>query len=262
MKDSNLLLGISLDIDTFKAHLKRISKDGYKLHELDKDLLLQKTRDLYDNILKLETSVEIISTQIKKPEKEVVLPKKEVVKIVEETIVEKEITKPKTEEVELDIQHAEPLSFEKEEVIIAENNDNLIEESKSEIEDLPKAVEEKTEAVTTFQQESGPDLFSTNQATISDRFEGKDEKSLADKLQQSKLNDLRSAIGINEKFLFINELFSGDMGRYDKTLDELNSMQSKTGLDTFFMELKIEKQWNEEEDAFVKFKELVDRKFA
>lgn len=51
------------------------------------------------------------------------------------------------------------------------------------------------------------------------------------------------------------------MGRYNKILDELNSMQSKTGLATYLMELKIEKQWNEEMDAYVKFNELVNRKF-
>lgn len=246
MNKSNLLLGISLDIDTFKAHLKRISKDGYKLHELDKDLLLQKTRDLYDNILKLET----------------VLPEKEVVETVKDTFVKEEIVKPEPEKVELEIQQPKPLRSEKEEPVIVEKEEVLIEESKTEITDQPKVVEEKLKPESIFQEEPRMDLFSNSQATISDRFEGKEEKSLADKLQQSTLNDLRSAIGINEKFLFINELFSGDMGRYNKILDELNSMQNKTGLDTFFMELKIEKQWDEEAEAFVKFKELVDRKFT
>ncbi len=76
------------------------------------------------------------------------------------------------------------------------------------------------------------------------------------------MDDLRSAIGINEKFLFINELFNGDMGRYNKAIDELNSMQNKTGIDTYLMEIKIEKQWSDDDDAFIKFKELVDRKFS
>ena len=262
MKESNLLLGISLDIDTFKAHLKRISKDGYKLHELDKDILLQKTRELYDNILKLETAGETNIIQQKKPEKEVILAKMELVETIKETIVEEEIVKPEPEKVELDIQQTEPKTIEKEETVKEENETDFAEVSKPEIAEAPKAVEEKEETEPTIQQESGMDLFSTNQSTISDRFVGKEEKSLADTLQQSTLNDLRSAIGINEKFLFINELFAGDMGRYNKVLDELNSMQNKTGLDTFFMELKIEKQWNEEIEAFVKFKELLDRKFA
>jgi len=262
MNKSNLLLGISLDIDTFKAHLKRISKDGYKLHELDKDLLLQKTRDLYDNILKLETAGEVNKKPVEKPETKTVLSETVVVETAKEIIVEKVVVMPEPEKVEIEIQQTESTIVEKEEPIVVEKETVIAEEIKPEVAELPKAVAEKVEPEQTIQQESGMDLFSTNQSTISDRFVGKDEKSLADKLQQSTLSDLRSAIGINEKFLFINELFAGDMGRYNKTLDELNSMQNKTGLDTFFMELKIEKQWNEEEEAFIKFKELVDRKFA
>ena len=257
MGKSNLLMNIGLDMDTFKAHIKRMSKEGYVLHELDKDLLLQKTRELYDNIHQLETSG---VKEIVKEEPTVIVPEKpierEVEVKIEEVVVELE---PEVPNVEIKVE--KPEIIEEEVVDIEETEDVIIEENtREEVEKIDSKIENQSPPEKNV--DSTIDLFSNAQETISDKFVEKDEKSLADKLQESPLSDLRAAIGINEKFLFINELFNGDMGRYNKILDELNSMQSKTGLATYLMELKIEKQWNEDMEAYVKFKELVDRRFA
>ena len=254
MKDSKLLGGISLDIETFKAHLKRISRDGYKLHQLDKDLLLEKTRELYDNILRLETSGQKESVELQKPETVATEPKEDVIETVEEKTVEVELSVPLPEKKEEETKPKETISFEPKKTIIEENEDVFVETPQPEPEPQP-------EPQTQPQPQSHFDLFSSNQTIVSDKFAGKEEKSIAEKMQQGKIEDLRQAIGINEKFLFINELFNGDMGRYNKTLDELNAMPNKLAIETFLMELKIEKQWDEELDAFVKFKELMDRKF-
>jgi len=248
MGDSKLLRGISLDIETFKAHLKRISRDGYQLHQLDKDLLLEKTRELYDNILQLETSKKPENIPLQKPETVVSQPKKEVIETVDEKPVEVELSVPQVEKKEEQTKPKETISFEPKKTVIEENEDVFVETPE------PQPQPEPT-------PQSHFDLFSTNQTLVSDKFAGREEKSIAEKMQQGKIEDLRQAIGINEKFLFINELFNGDMGRYNKTLDELNAMPNKLAIETFLMELKIEKQWNEEMEAFVKFKELMDRKF-
>lgn len=75
------------------------------------------------------------------------------------------------------------------------------------------------------------------------------------------MNDLRQSIGINEKFLFINELFNGDMGRYNKAIDELNELKTLKGAEIFLLELKVQNQWDSELDAFLKLKDLTERKF-
>ena len=38
--------------------------------------------------------------------------------------------------------------------------------------------------------------------------------------------DIRNVIGINDKYLFINELFGSDKENYENTLDELNKLQN------------------------------------
>ena len=74
-------------------------------------------------------------------------------------------------------------------------------------------------------------------------------------------NDLRQAIGINEKFLFINGLFNGDLGRYNKAIDEFNELSTKEGVNAHFLELKIHNQWSDDNEGVVKLKALLDRKF-
>jgi hypothetical protein len=275
MVKSNLLTSISLDIDAFKAHLKRMSKEGYSIHKLDKDLLLQKTRDLYDNISQMEVmggqpvdlpdrvenkAVETPLEGKKEEVKAIVDPAPEKMKETENPasaeIIQQDMTEEKISIESADKQDS-PISIEFEDVSDLNAEPDTIgnaEETQQEQESKPGQKEPPV-------PESTYDLFSATSETLSDKFATTEEKSIADKLKLSKLEDLRSAIGINEKFLFINELFNGDMGRYNKALDELNSMQNKTGVDTYLMELKIEKQWSDEDDAFIKFKELVDRKF-
>lgn len=276
MGKSNLLTSLSLDIETFKAHLKRISKEEYKVHQLDKDLLLEKTRKLYDNILQLEVDGEeniepkntiekpvekVVPKEEPKPIVDIQPPKQEIVE--EETVVEEQ---PKVEEEVKDEQ--EEIQPE----VINEEVEEIVTEKKQELNIDFKQAEENIQQEDNNQagpshkdagnkQESTYDLFSPSSNTVSDKFATTEDKSIASKLQQNKLGDLRDAIGINEKFMFINELFNGDMGRYNKAIDEINSLQSKAGSDTYIMELKIEKQWDMESDAFIKFKELVDRKF-
>jgi len=80
-------------------------------------------------------------------------------------------------------------------------------------------------------------------------------------MQKSKVTDLRQSVGINEKFLFINELFNGDMGRYNKVIDELNEMQTLQGVETFLLEIKVQNQWDGESPAYLKLKGLAERKF-
>lgn len=257
MGKSNLLINISLDIDTFKELIKRFSKDGYVLHELDKELLLRKTRELYDNIHQLETSVRKEIVQVEKFDMDVEIPIEKVVEVE----VNEEVVELKPEVIDTEDKEQESENIEEETLDIDENEDVIIENHQTE--EVNNVIpEEESESYAEKNDSSTIDLFSVSKETISDKFVEKDEKNLADKLQQIQLSDLRSAIGINEKFLFINELFNGDMGRYNKILDELNSMQSKTGLSTYLMELKIEKQWNEDMEAYIKFKELVDRRFV
>ena len=88
-----------------------------------------------------------------------------------------------------------------------------------------------------------------------------EDHSLAAKLQQNPGRDLKSVIGINDKFLFVNELFGGSMEKYNKSIENLNDLKTLNGAMIYLNELKIELQWNSSNEAYQKLTELVRRKF-
>lgn len=88
-----------------------------------------------------------------------------------------------------------------------------------------------------------------------------DDHSLAAKLQQNPILDLKSVIGINDKFLFVNELFGGSMEKYNKSIENLNDLKTLNGAMIYLNELKIELQWNSSNEAYKKLSDLVRRKF-
>ncbi len=61
---------------------------------------------------------------------------------------------------------------------------------------------------------------------IQDLFEECDTKDPGSRYTQSKINDIARSMGINDKILTINELFDGDQGLFNKTIDKLNNMSS------------------------------------
>ena len=96
--------------------------------------------------------------------------------------------------------------------------------------------------------------------TLGEKMMGEDH-SLAAKLQQKPVSDLKSAMGINDKFLFVNELFGGSMEKYNKSIDNLNDLKTLNGALIYLNELKIELQWNDSNEAYQKLKNLVTHKF-
>lgn len=53
-------------------------------------------------------------------------------------------------------------------------------------------------------------------------FRYKAATDISQKLSASKLDDLQKALGLNEKFLYINELFGGDVGQFQNAIKALN----------------------------------------
>lgn len=98
--------------------------------------------------------------------------------------------------------------------------------------------------------------------TLGDRFQQEQDPTLADKLQHSTLNSLQSAIGINDKFLFVNELFNGSMEKYNRSIANLDDLKTLNGALIYLNELRIELQWNSSNEAYKKLLELVHRKFG
>lgn len=98
--------------------------------------------------------------------------------------------------------------------------------------------------------------------TLGERLQQQQDPTLADKLQHSALNSLQSAIGINDKFLFVNELFNGSMEKYNRSIANLDDLKTLNGALIYLNELRVELQWNSSNEAYKKILELVHRKFG
>ena len=88
------------------------------------------------------------------------------------------------------------------------------------------------------------------------------KKSVAENLQHNKIADLKAAIGINEKFQFINELFQGNMKEYNVAIDQFNSFSSFSEADSYLTNLKELYKWDSENTFVANFKELLQRRFS
>ena len=134
----------------------------------------------------------------------------------------------------------------------------LDEEVKAEKEEIERQSSEGMTGV--FTEEDDAEFELSTGETLGEKMMGEDN-SLAAKLQQAPGRDLKSVIGINDKFLFVNELFGGSMEKYTKSIENLNDLKTLNGAMIYLNELKIELQWNSSNEAYLKLKDLVSRKF-
>ncbi len=91
--------------------------------------------------------------------------------------------------------------------------------------------------------------------------QGKTE--LIEVLKESPVKDLRKAVGINDRFLFINELFRGDENLYERSIKTINSFNIYAEAEFWISrELKLKLEWNNELPSVQYFDQLVKRRFS
>ena len=166
-----------------------------------------------------------------------------------EPIVEPEVEKPEDSELAEDALEPEPIPepvkvVEPEPVKVVEHEPVAAPElaPESKVFTQPK-VEEKP------QQRSLNDLFNEQ------------KQDLGEKFQQTKITDLTKAMSINDKFLFIRELFKNKSEEFSHAIHTLNKCENiEEAFDT--MEgLKKQYFWDSTSSAYLALCDLVRRKF-
>ncbi len=86
--------------------------------------------------------------------------------------------------------------------------------------------------------------------SLHNRISGqKEEKSIGTRMQQKPIENLKEVIGVNEKFLFINELFNGNIQDYHNAVAKLNSMQDVKQAFDYLNALGIDYSWDANRSA-------------
>lgn len=98
--------------------------------------------------------------------------------------------------------------------------------------------------------------------TLADRIATKNTRStVSEKLNRVPVKDLRVSIGLNEKFQFINQLFSGDSGKYNFSIEYLNNCGSNDVAQEYLRNISTQYNWEEHAASATLFVDLVERRY-
>jgi hypothetical protein len=122
-----------------------------------------------------------------------------------------------------------------------------------------------TEIPTLSQQHSIKEineLLGIRDASLNDKLKEHKEE-IGHKLNGHPIRDLKKAIGINDRFVFINELFRGDEAMYERSLKTINGFRIYAEAEYWIeRELKVKLGWLDNNEATKHFYQLIKRRFS
>ena len=132
------------------------------------------------------------------------------------------------------------------------------------IDDVPTLAGRQNTAVSLFPniKEVHETLPTNNNVSLNDRLK-QNSSELSDTLQDTPVKDLRKAIGINDRFKFLNELFRGDDAMYERSIKTINSYAIYPEAEYWIRrELKLKLGWDDKNETVRQFDQLVRRRFS
>ncbi|MBN1200131.1 MAG: hypothetical protein JXA23_12320 [Bacteroidales bacterium] len=104
------------------------------------------------------------------------------------------------------------------------------------------------------------DLFAAEEPTFSMKLREAREQTLPPKAEP--VEHLKQLININDKFIFINELFDGSLKEYNEAIETLNGFQVKNDAYEYLDLLRKKNLWELGSGTLMKLKEIVERYHA
>ena len=252
-------------LNELNEQFETIKKNEVRVPQIEIDIIMATMRRLYESMSYLNKQ-------------------KPLEKVVEAVETKTEIEEVKTEAVPVEAISEEPEVKEviTEETVIADevsDFEKVTDDFQEEIDTLEEsaihAVEEQVEqeiealemkAETQEAEKPNPSLllqfedeiFSVNESVA----QKTDDNSLVNKLSNTRIENLKSAIGINDKFYFINELFSGNSQAYEDVIYTLNNFKRFDEAMQYTSTLKHKYDWSTETEAYQKLIHFLERKFV
>ncbi|MDD2278297.1 MAG: hypothetical protein PHD06_05550 [Bacteroidales bacterium] len=238
VKSTNLKSLLERVNEIEKIVSRALQKDS--LSAIEHDLLLEKLRLVYDELLFANNKEEKVESVKPKP------------------IVIKEQVKP-TKEVLEDVSPFEISVDDSSEIAITADDDREViiqdETIQDEVdEDIPVIHHD----LSTEKEQSIPlgDKYK-NKQKFRNEILGQNKKDFATVLQNKAIGDLTKAIGINDKFLFTKELFNGNAEFYSKSINKLNEF---TDINDALIYIQENFNWDNDNEAASQLIDLIRRK--
>lgn len=220
------------------------------------DVLTDELRDLYERLVVLRYKALEKGLKTSKAEPLVSVP------VVNEKPIEPIPVKPEIQPIKFTV--SEPIVAPQ--VIVQPQPEIIMEEKKPESVNEVKTVQaglfESNPSQNTSSQTSIAEKYAAQQkTTIAEKFAAEQKMTLADKLKMTRINDLRTAIGINQKFLFMNDLFEGENTVFNNAINRLNSCGSGDEAKSVLGEYAQKYGWDKDAERVQQFYELIDRRY-
>ena len=236
-----MISSVRAQLDALEAKVAQLSQDAVT-EVIDDTPIDLDIEDVFDDIPVVEPAAETVEESVAETVAETVT---ETIAEVVEEVVEDSVAETVPEEVE-DIDDDLPF-MEEEDLPAAEEDIPAVEE-----EDLPSAKEEDLPAA-----EMLIDAAAANaKPTVIDAMTAKQAWRTA--IPGSPVRDIRSAISLHDRILFINGLFDEDPMLFQEVLTAINSMSSVDEVVEYLGEKRPD--WNMESDEVYRFMMAVRRR--
>jgi len=106
------------------------------------------------------------------------------------------------------------------------------------------------------------DVIGSNGASLNDQLR-EEKKEVGHLLKETPLKDLKKGIGVNDRFVYLSELFRGDEAMYERSLKTINGFRILPEAEYWInRELKIKLGWDDNHHVTQQFYQLVRRRFS
>ncbi|MBP9993935.1 MAG: hypothetical protein KBT67_03200 [bacterium] len=251
--DENVILKLKRHLGKMMVQVDFLYRNGRELSQFDYDILMDRTREFY------ELLVDSQEYNMEKEEEEPENPT--------DTEVEFEIENQNEDEDDDDWEDEDDTIFSVEKAEETKEGEEETEETENEEdEETEEEMREETEIVENEEENDDEETEKEEHVTFFniepvEEPEKTDDNSLASRLQHQPISDIKTAVSLNDRIMMTNDLFRGSSERYNKTINILNEFPTFGGAVIYLNELRIELQWDVESEAYLKLKELVERRF-
>ena len=261
MKRQSIHQQIDLLLNALEEQHEQFRTHPGTIPQMELDLLLQNTRQLYEAILMLYHNNALSSLDdVKAAVMQRILTdrKGNHQPVKEEKVEEKPVQVPVQQ-----IQKTEPVASGITDQLLAKAASIQPEDNRNDKKTTTKRIAGGVNATLFEDQHSLADNFE-DEVTLHEHIASKSSgNTLASQLHRKPLSDLKAAIGINEKFLFINQLFDGNLQDYSEAIMKLNDSGDLNSAKQFIaVELASRFNWMDDNEHVINFMGLVERRFG
>lgn len=149
-----------------------------------------------------------------------------------------------------------PVDPRNEELFVKEDEEDADEISAEE--ELEVEMEEKGESDKSIPVEE----IDQSPSTLNDRFAERDRTTVADQLEEKKVNSIMEAISVNHRYMFTKELFDGNREEFTGAIEQIERCKSfDDAVEMLVQDFARDREWDMNSEEVKELLKVVFRKF-